>query len=281
MSAKRSLIIRNELGISIDRQCELADLSRSSFYYEAEPPFGRADLQILHRMDAIYTERPFYGYRRIYDELIAEAYSIGKDRVLKYMKILGLEALYPKKKTTLRDKQHKVYPYLLKGVDINRPNQVWASDVTYIRLVGGFCYFVVIMDWYSRCVLSWRVSNSLHVEFCVSALKEALRKYGRPEIFNTDQGSQFTSEDFTKVLQQQQIQISMDSQGRWADNVIVERFFRTVKYEDIFIKSYDTMQDVREGLKQYLSFYNERRRHSSLQKRTPGLAYNQGLPMAA
>lgn len=257
------------------------DLSRSSFYYEAKPAFDPIDLKILHRMDAIYTEHPFYGYRSIRDELVGEGFSIGNDRVLKYMKILGLEAIYPKKKTTIADRTHKVYPYLLKGLDINRSNQVWASDITYIRLVGGFCYLVVIMDWHSRCVLSWRVSNSLHVEFCVSALQEALRKYGKPEIFNTDQGSQFTSEEFTEILKEQQIQISMDSKGRWADNVIVERFFRTVKYQDIFIKDYKTLQDVREGLQKYLQFYNERRRHSSLQKRTPLVAYNQDFEMVA
>lgn len=275
------MIIRNESSIPIDRRCDLVDLGRSSFYYEARPPFDLVDLKILHRMDAIYTEHPYYGYRSIRDELVGEGFSIGNDRVLKYMKILGLEAIYPKKKTTIADRTHKVYPYLLQGLDINRSNQVWASDITYIRLVGGFCYLVVIMDWHSRCVLSWRVSNSLHVEFCVSALQEALRKYGKPEIFNTDQGSQFTSEEFTQILKEQQIQISMDSKGRWADNVIVERFFRTVKYQDIFIKDYKTLQDVREGLQKYLQFYNERRRHTSLQKRTPWLAYNQDFEMAA
>ena len=269
------MITRNELALTVDRQCDLVALSRSSFYYEAKPPLDGTDLQILHRMDEIYTKWPFYGYRRICDELVAEDYCIGKDRVLKYMKILGLEAIYPKKKTTIRDQSHKIYPYLLRGLDINRPNQVWASDITYIRLVGGFCYLVVILDWYSRCVLSWRVSNSLHVEFCVSALEEALRKYGNPEIFNTDQGSQFTSEDFTKILQQQQIQISMDSKGRWADNVIVERFFRTVKYEDVFIHEYHTTPDVRDGFRQYMPFYCAQRRHSSLEKRTPWAAYTQ------
>jgi putative transposase len=266
--------------IPVQRQCEIVDLSRSSFYYEAKPPLDSVDLKILHRMDAIYTAHPFYGYRSIRDELVGEGFPIGNDQVLKYMKILGLEAIYPKKKTTIADKTHKVYPYLLKGVAIKRSNQVWASDITYIRLAGGFCYLVVIMDWHSRCVLSWRVSNSLHVEFCVSALQEALRKYGKPEIFNTDQGSQFTSEEFTKILKEQRIQISMDSKGRWADNVIVERFFRTVKYQDIFIKDYKTIQDVREGLQEYLQFYNERRRHTSVQKRTPRVAYEQDFQMA-
>jgi putative transposase len=269
------LIKKDDEEIPTQRQCELVDLSRSSFYYEPVPQFDAVGLQILHRMDEIYTESPFYGHRPIRDELVSEGFLIGKDRVLKYMKILGLEAIYPKKKTTISDKTHRIYPYLLRGVEIDRPNQVWAADITYIRLVGGFCYLVVIMDWYSRCVLSWRVSNSLHVDFCVSALEEALRKYGSPEIFNTDQGSQFTSEEFTKILKQHQIQISMDSKGRWADNVIVERFFRTLKYEDVFIHDYRIMHEVREGLCRYMPFYCERRRHSSLQKRTPWQAYNQ------
>ncbi len=228
----------------------------------------------MNRIDEIYTECPFYGHRRIRDELVGEGYKIGKDRTLKYMQIMGLMAIYPKKKTTLRNEKHKVYPYLLKDIDINDANQVWASDITYVRIVGGFCYLVVIMDWFSRCILSWRVSNSMHEEFCVSALEEALRKYGKPEIFNTDQGSQYTGDTFTNVLKQHQIQISMDGKGRWADNVIVERFFRTVKYEDIFINDYETLQDVREGLQRYLPFYNKRRRHTSLQKRTPWMTYN-------
>ena len=184
----------------------------------------------------------------------------------------------------MSNKAHKKYPYLLKGVEINRANQVWASDITYVRIAGGFCYLVVVMDWYSRSVLSWRVSNSLHEEMCVSALEEALRKYGKPEIFNTDQGSQYTGEAFTSVLQDHQIKISMDGKGRWADNIIVERFFRTVKYQDIFIQDYKTIQDVREGLKHYMRFYNEGRRHSSLEKRTPMMAfrgefYDQSQPL--
>ena len=179
----------------------------------------------MHRIDEIYTELPFYGHRTMRDELVGEGHHIGKDRVLKYMQIMGLAAIYPKKKTTVRNKKHKVYPYLLKDIEITRPNQVWCSDITYIRLVGGVCYLVVIMDWYSRCVLSWRVSNSLHEEFCVSALEEPLRKYGNPEIFNTDQGSQYTGDSFTNILKDHGIQISMDGRGRWADNIIVERFY--------------------------------------------------------
>ena len=252
----------------------MMDVNRSSFYYEPKPPFDAEDLEVMHRIDEIYTECPFYGHRSMRDELVGLGYQIGKDRVLKYMQIMGLAAIYPEKKTTVPNKEHQVYPYLLRGMEINRPNQVWASDITYIRLVGGFCYLVVIMDWYSRCVLSWRVSNSLHDEFCVSALEEAIRKYGAPEIFNTDQGSQYTGNDFINVLKKHHIQISMDGKGRWADNIIVERFFRTVKYDDIFIREYKTIPDVREGLHRYMPFYNKRRRHSSLQKRTPWMAYN-------
>lgn len=255
-------------------QCELLELNRSSYYYEAQPPFDSKALAIMNRIDEVYTECPFYGHRSIRDELVGEGYQIGKDRVLKYMQIMGLAAIYPKKKTTVSNKQHKVYPYLLNKIDIDRPNKVWASDITYIRLVGGFCYLVVVMDWYSRCVLSWRISNSLHEDFCVSALEEALRKHGNPEIFNTDQGSQYTGEAFTDTLRKHNIQISMDGKGRWADNIIVERFFRTVKYDDIFIWEYKTIYDVKEGLKRFIPFYNQRRRHRSLQKRTPHMAYN-------
>lgn len=262
------------MGLSLRQQCELTDLSRSSFYYEPKPPFDALALEIMNRIDELLTQNPTDGYRTLRDELVGEGYEIGKDRVLKYMQIMGLSAIYPQKKTTVPNKQHKVYPYLLKGLEIDRPNQVWASDITYVRLVGGFCYLVVVMDWYSRCVLSWRVSNSLHDEFCVSALTEAIRKYGRPEIFNTDQGSQYTGKDFTDVLKEHNIQISMDGKGRWADNVIVERFFRTVKYDDIFIRDYKTIPEVREGLKRFMPRYNTRRRHSSLAKRTPWMAYN-------
>lgn len=260
--------------MSTRRQCELADLNRQTYYYEPKAPLNAKALEIMNRIDEMITECPTDGYRSLSDELKGEGYQIGKDRVLKYMQIMGLRAIYPQKKTTLRNKEHKVYPYLLKEIEITKANQVWASDITYIRLVGGFCYLVVIMDWYSRCVLSWRVSNSLHDEFCVSALKEALRKYGKPEIFNTDQGSQYTGKEFTDVLKDHNIQISMDGKGRWADNVIVERFFRTVKYNDIFIRDYKTIPDVREGLGRFMPRYNKRRRHSSLEKRTPWMAYN-------
>jgi len=229
---------------------------------------------MMHRIDEIMTKWATHGYRSVRDELVGEGYQIGKDRVLKYMRIMGLRAIYPQRETTIRKQQHKVYPYLLKGLDIERPNQVWASDITYIRMVGGFCYLVVVMDWYSRCVLSWRISNSLHDEFCISALEEALRKYGKPEIFNTDQGSQYTGKGFTGVLKEHGIQISMDGKGRWADNVIVERFFRTVKYNDIFIRDYKEIADVRAGMHRFMPAYNKERRHTSLEKRTPWMAYN-------
>lgn len=268
------MIRRDEEEVSVRNQCELIDLSRSSFYYEPKPRFDAGALAIMNQIDQIYTEHPSYGHRSMRDELVGLGYHIGKDRVLKYMQTMGLKAIYPKKKTTVLNKQHKVYPYLLKGIEINRPNQVWSSDITYIRLVGGFCYLVVIMDWYSRCVLSWRISNSLHDEFCVSALQEAIRKYGKPEISNTDQGSQYTGKDYIDVLQEHNIQISMDGKGRWADNIMVERFFRTLKYEDIFIRNYRTILEVREGVRRHIEFYNKKRRHSSLAKRTPWMTYN-------
>ena len=202
LEAKRELIGKEDKEISINEQCKLLGLCKSSLYYEREPEYGEDDLKILHRMDEIFTEYPYYGYKRLHKQLLREGFGIGKDRVLKYMHVLGLEAIYPKKKRGLStpNKEHKIYPYLLRDIEIKRPNQVWAIDITYIRMKGGFVYLVAVIDWYSRYLLSHRISNSLESNFCKEALYEALSLYEKPEIFNSDQGSQFTSNEFTKIL---------------------------------------------------------------------------------
>ena len=262
----------NEL--SIVEQCRLLGLNRGSVYYEPKVAFSEDELKILNKMDEIFTEKPFYGYRRIYLDLLSQDLAVGRDRVLKYMRVLGLETFYPKKrKTTIPAKGHKIYPYLLKNMAIDHPNQVWAIDITYIRLARGFCYFVGIIDWYSRRILSWRVSNSLEVMFCLDALQEALDKFGIPEIFNSDQGSQFTSQEFTALLIKHGVQISMDSKGRAIDNVIIERFFRSLKYENIYLRDYEGIPELKEGVFNYINFYNYKRPHFSLGNKTPSEVY--------
>lgn len=255
-------------------QCEILAMNRSTFYYEPVPEFTEGELGILKRMDEIFTDSPFYGYRRMWWTLCEEGHEIGRDRTRHYMGVLGLETFYPKKKkTSVPNKEHKKYPYLLRNLEVNRPNQVWAADITYIRMAKGFCYLMVVMDWYSRCILSWRLSNSLDAVFCVDALKEALDRYGAPEIFNTDQGCQFTSAEFTGVLLSHHIRISMDSKGRALDNVFVERFFRTLKYEYIYLNEIPNMIDLKQGLKKFLHRYNHVNPHSSHNMRRPHEVY--------
>ena len=259
--------------ISIKRQCELLSLSRSSYY---KHPRGERDEDtiLMNAIDEIYTRLPFYGSRRISKELRrAKGIVVNRKRVQRLMRKMGLEAIYPRPNVSRANKAHKKYPYLLRGVEITRPNQVWASDITYIRIERGFMYLAVVMDWYSRSVLSWRLSNTLDSSFCVEALEEALGRYGRPEIFNTDQGSQYTSESFTKVLLDEGIKISMDGKGRALDNVFVERLWRSVKYEEVYLRSYSMVQEVRSGLKEYFRFYNQERMHQSLDYRVPMAVY--------
>lgn len=263
----------HEKELSIKAQCKIMGISRQSYYYVPRPAYTDEDLKILHKMDEIYTKWPFYGYRRQYLELIKESFKIGQERVRKYMHILDLKTFYPKKKTTIANKMHKVYPYLLRNLKINKPNQVWAADITYIRMEGGFCYLVAIIDWFSRYILSWELSNSLDTIFCQIALEKALRRYSTPEIFNTDQGSQFTSQEFTRLLINAGVKISMDGKGRWADNVIIERFFRSLKQESIYLYPYSTLIDVRTGGGDYMRFYNRERPHYSLDNRPPEKIY--------
>jgi putative transposase len=254
------------------RQCELLGLCRSSLYYQPKP-VSKADLRLMRRIDELHLAHPFLGARRLARMLQREGFDVGRRHVGTLMQLMGVEAIYRKKRTSIPDKGHKIYPYLLGNVVIARPNQVWATDITYLPMAKGFAYLVAILDLYSRKVLSFRVSNAMSTEFCVEALEEALTRYGAPEIFNTDQGSQFTAEDFTKVLLAKGVRVSMDGKGRWIDNVFVERLWRSVKYEDIYLHAYETPREVKVALASYFSFYNARRPHQSLDYRTPDEMY--------
>jgi putative transposase len=264
---KREIIERRHREISIRRQCELLNLTRSNIYYEPVE-VSEETLRIMGRIDEIFTESPFYGSRRIREGLEREGFIIGRERVQTLMQQMGLRAIYPRMNLSKKQPDHKIYPYLLTDIEIRYPNQVWSTDITYIRLKEGFLYLVAILDWYSRYVLSWRLSNSLDVHFCVEALEDALKK-GCPGIFNSDQGSQFTSNDFTGILLSKGIAISMDGRGRVFDNIFTERLWRSVKYEEVYIKGYQAYKDAREGLDGYFSFYNNRRYHQSLEYKTP------------
>jgi putative transposase len=261
--------------LSIKRQCELLDVPRSTFYHVPKP-VSEEELALMKLIDRCHLKHPYYGSRRIRDWLEDEGYRVNRKRVQRLMRTMGLVASYPKRNLSLANQAHKVYPYLLRNLTIDHPNQVWATDITYIPMARGFVYLVAIMDWYSRCVLSWRLSNTLDTSFCVDALNEAIELYGTPEIFNTDQGSQFTSEEFTDVLKAHDIRISMDGKGRWVDNVFVERLWRSVKYEEVYLKAYDNMSDARVSLGIYFDFYNTQRRHQSLGRRTPDSVYYNG-----
>ncbi len=271
MSERRAKI-HAEHALPKTRRCELLDVARSTAYYRPEP-FSEEDLELMRLIDEIHLQWPFYGSRRIRDELQGGGHRVNRKRVQRLMRQMGLRALYPRRRTSQPGKGHKIYPYLLRDVSVERANQVWASDICYIPMAKGFMYLVAIMDWHSRRVLSWRVSNTLDTEFCIEALEEALRRFGAPEIFNTDQGAQFTSEAFTGVLKDNGVDISMDGKGRWVDNVFVERLWRSVKYEDVYLRAYETPTELRAGLGRYFEFYNTRRRHSALDRLTPNAVY--------
>ncbi len=227
----------------------------------------------MRQIDEIHLAYPFYGSRQIRNELWARGYDVGRDRVRRLMRLMGIEALYVKPRLSLAHPAHVKHPYLLRGLEITRANHVWAADITYIPMAKGFCYLVAIMDWASRMVLAWRLSNTLDSSFCVDALEEAITKYGSPEIFNTDQGSQFTAEAFTDALRLRGISISMDSKGRWMDNVFIERLWKSVKYEDIYLKAYGSMGEAKKGLAIYFRFYNEKRWHQNFDRKTPSMVY--------
>lgn len=260
--------------LSLRRQCALLGIARSGLYYEPVGPHPE-DLELMRMLDEQYTRTPFYGVRRMTRWLHSLGYGVDVKRVRRLLRLMGLEAIYPKPRLSFHGAEHRKFPYLLHGLDIRRPNQVWCADITYLRLRQGFAYLVAIMDWFSRYVLSWEVSNTLEADFCVSALDAALRR-GRPEISNTDQGVQFTSEAFLGRLETAEVRISMDSRGRFLDNIFVERLWRTVKYEDIYLHDYDTVADARAGLRRYFPFYNDERFHESLDYQTPAKIYSPG-----
>jgi putative transposase len=258
--------------LPIRRQAELLDVSRSNVYYLPRP-VSEADLTVMRRIDELHLNYPFAGARMLRDMLNREGIPIGRKHVATLMGKMGIAAIYRKRNTSAPHPKHPVYPYLLKNLTIDRPNHVWATDITYIPMKRGFVYLVAILDWATRKVLAHRVSISMTTDFCVEALEEAIARYGTPEIFNTDQGSQFTSADFTQVLTDNAIKISMDGKGRWLDNVFVERLWRSVKYEHVYLHAYESVTEAREQLAGYFQFYNEQRPHSSLDARTPDAAY--------
>jgi putative transposase len=265
-------MIEKGAALPVTRQCEILQLSRSSVYYQPVP-ISPKELEVMRLIDEIHLVRPFWGSRNIRNELWARGHRIGRGQVRRLMRKMGIVALYVKPRLSVPDVNHRKYPYLLRDLTITRPNQVWCSDITYIPMAKGFCYLVAVMDWASRMVLSWRLSNTLDSAFCIDALQEAIDRYGRPEIFNTDQGSQFTADAFTKVLQTNHIAISMDGKGRWQDNVFIERLWRSVKYEDVYLNSYASVSELRAGLTDYFKFYNEKRWHQNFDRMTPAMVY--------
>lgn len=261
---------KNKLAIA--SQCRLLQVSRSSVYREPQPAPAE-DLVLMTEIDHLYLERPFYGSRRMAAELATTDRPLSRKRIQRLMRLMALVAIYPKRKTSMPGKGHTIYPYLLRKLTINRPNQVWAADITYLPMPKGFMYLVAIIDWHSRKVLAWRMSNTLEADFCVEALEEALARFGTPEIFNTDQGAQFTSTDFTDVLKKHDVKISMDGKGRWVDNVLIERLWRSLKYEEVYLKAYESVAEARRSIGAYLKFFNEKRRHQSLDNQTPDEVY--------
>ncbi len=266
--------------LPVARQAKVLNLSRSSVYYRPRP-VSPEDLALMRRIDELHLERPFAGSRMLRDFLEREGVAVGRRHVATLMRRMGLEAIYRRRNSSKPAPGHKIYPYLLRGVKVERPNQVWATDITYIPMARGFVYLVAVVDWFTRRVLSHRVSITMEAGFCIEALEEAIGKHGKPEIFNSDQGSQFTGEAFTGVLLANGIAISMDGKGSWRDNVFVERLWKSVKYEEVYLKAYDTVAEARSSLGRYLDFYNRQRPHSSLDRRTPDEAYFELTPIAA
>jgi putative transposase len=266
--------------LPLARQAAVLGLSRGSLYYESRP-VSVADLAIMRRIDELHLYYPFAGSRMLRDLLRGEGIGVGREQVTTMMRRMGIEALYRRPNTSKSADGHKIYPYLLRGLAVERANQVWAMDITYIPMARGFVYLAAVMDWFSRRVLAWRVSITMEVDFCLDAVEEALVRFGRPGIFNTDQGSQFTSAAFTGLLLENAIAISMDGRGAWRDNVFVERLWRSVKYEEVYLRAYDSVGEARASIGRYLEFYNRKRPHSSLDARTPDRAYFDGLPLVA
>ena len=269
---QRRALIEASATPSMRRQCDLLSVTRSSVYYEPVD-LDDEELALMRRIDELHLKHPFFGSRMMAQTLKAEGTAMNRKRAQRLMRVMGLESAAPKPNTSKPAPEHPLYPYLLRGLTISRPNQVWATDITYIPMAYGFAYLVAIIDWYSRRVLSWRLSNTLDTGFCIEALREALSRFGRPGIFNTDQGSQFTSADFTHVLLKAGIKISMDGKGRCIDNIFVERLWRSLKYEEVYLNAYDSLIEARAGIGRYFRFFNHKRPHSSLGYQTPATFY--------
>jgi putative transposase len=272
LDRRRQMIEPEHPQLSVMRQCELVSISRSGFYHRSagETPLN---LELIRLIDAQFLETPWYGARQMARHLRREGYAIGRKRIRRLMAKMGLAPIYQRPRTTVPNPEHQIFPYLLRDLAIDRPNQVWCADITYLPMRRGFLYLVAVMDWATRKVLAWRVSNTMDVEFCIEALEEALAQFGRPEIFNTDQGSQFTSPRFTGILQRAGVRISMDGRGRWMDNVFIERLWRSLKYECVYLHAFETGSEVRAGLSKWIGYYNAGRPHSALAGRTPDEAY--------
>jgi putative transposase len=275
---RRQMVEPDHLRLSIVRQCELVSISRSGFYHR---PAGETalNLALMRLVDAQFLETPWSGSRQMARHLRREGYGVGRKRVRRLMARMGLAPIYQRPRTTVPHPEHRVWPYLLRDLVVDRPNQVWCADITYIPMRRGFLYLVAVMDWATRKVLAWRVSNTMDVEFCISAVEEALARFGQPEIFNTDQGSQFTSPRFTGVLQAAGVRISMDGRGRWMDNVFIERLWRSLKYECVYLHAFETGSELRAGLTKWIGYYNAGRPHSGLGGQTPNEAYGVGNMM--
>lgn len=266
------MIAREHPQFTIIEQCALLKVPRSTLYYKPRPVSGD-DLALMRRMDEIYTKWPFYGARKMVAQLRDEGHMVHRKRVRRLMNLMGIAAIYQKPNTSRKHPGHKIYPYLLKNLPVTHPHQVWCADITYIPMTRGFVYLVAVMDWFSRRVLSWRLSLTMEADFCIEALREAMDRYGKPEIFNTDQGVQFTASSFIETLAAQDVRISMDGKGRFLDNIFIERLWRSLKYEEVFLKAYASVAEARLGIGAWIAFYNDERKHQSLGYRTPGAVF--------
>jgi len=269
-------MIDKESDLSISKQCQLLNLPRSSYYYQLVA-ISDETLGLMKAIDQLHVDKPHLGSRQMRNRLRDQGFEVSRKKVQRLMRLIGIIAIYPKPKTSMANKAHSVYPYLLKDLAIDKANQVWVTDITYIQMSKGFCYLVAIMDLFSRKILTWKLSNTLDKRFCIEALNEALAHYPQPDIFNTDQGSQFTSTEFTNTLQSNDIQISMDGKGRWIDNVFIERFWRSLKYEEVYLRAYQSIPEAKAYIDAYIQDYNQQRRHSSLDNQTPEIIYNQSM----
>ena len=283
LSNKKDLVDSKLNTIPMTRQCELIDLNRSTLYYQAKP-VDEYDLKVMKRLDEIYTDiSSTYGYRFMHQQLLQDGFTIGVNKVNRLMNQMGLQAIFPRKRrlTSIKNQQHKIYPYLLRDIEIHKPNQVWSGDITYIPIKGGHMYLAVVIDWHSKSVLSWKLSSMMDTALATDVLKNAIEKYGLPEIVNTDQGSQYTSFEHTNILKQHNIKISMNGKGRSIDNIAIERFFRTLKYDEIYINEYASISDLKKGINRYMHFYNHERFHSALNYDKPMNVYLRGVEKSA